>query len=405
MSRRPLTAVPFTGKLLLATVIALTAIGIVFIHSATSEGDDFPSTLARGQMEKAVLAIAGLFLIARLDYRFLDRYASTIYGGLCGILAAMIAVRLLAGGAYRHIQLHIFQVQPSELMKLGLVLGIARYLRFREDQRRAAGLIGPFLITLVPMALVLLQPDLGTSVLFPPVLFAMLFVAGARLRHLVLAATLGLAILPAVYFLGDRLPFIQSYQRDRLTAFLNWDSTTTRFQGFHLRQSEIAIGSGGAFGKGIGAGTQNVLGHLREKHTDFIFGVIAEETGFAGAAGVVFLALLVPALILRVAIQTREPFGRLVTTGIAAAFAAQSLENIGMTMGLTPITGVPLPFVSQGGSSLVASYLSIGVVLAVASRRVRVVASRDLDPSRASRAVTVEDARPSGLLQSRWPVG
>jgi rod shape determining protein RodA len=396
---------PLAGKLLLASAVALNAIGIVFIHSATAGGDDFPSDLARGQMVRAVLGLAALFVILRLDYRLLDRHAPAIYGGLCLVLAAMIAVRLFAGGAYRHIQLHVFQVQPSELMKLGLIIGLARYLRFREDQRRVIGLAAPFLLTLIPMALVLLQPDLGTSLMFPPVLLAVLLVAGARLRHLALAAAIGLAALPAAHLLGDRLPLVQAYQRDRLTAFLRRDGATARFEGFHLRQSEIAIGSGGALGKGIGQGTQNVLGHLREKHTDFIFGVIAEEMGFAGAAAVVLLAFLVPALILRVALQTREPFGRLVATGIAAAFAAQSFENIGMTMGLTPITGVPLPFVSQGGSSLVASYLSIGVVLGIASRRVCVVAPRDLDPRDPSRVATVDEARPSGLLQSRWAVG
>jgi rod shape determining protein RodA len=396
---------PLAGKLLIASVLCLNAIGLVFIHSATADGEDFPSRLARGQIIRAGLGLAGLWLITRLDYRLLDRYAHAIYGGLAAILAAMLAVRVLHGGAHRHLQLHLFQVQPSELMKLGLVIGLARYLRFREDQGQAGGLAGPFLLTLGPMALVLLQPDLGTSLMFPPVLLAMLFVAGARLRHLVLATALGLAILPAVHFLGDRVPFIRPYQRDRLTAFLRRDSSTARLQGFHLRQSEIAIGSGGALGKGIGEGTQNVLGHLREKHTDFIFGVVGEETGFAGASAVTLLAFLVPALILGVAIRTREPFGRLVATGIAAAFAAQSFQNIGMTMGLTPITGVPLPFVSQGGSSLVASYLSIGVVIGIASRRVRVVAPRDLDPAAGRRAIAVDEARPSGLLESRWPVG
>jgi rod shape determining protein RodA len=157
-------------------------------------------------------------------------------------------------------------------------------------------------------------------------------------------------------------------------------------------------------GKGFGQGTQNRLGHLPAKDTDFIFSIVAEELGFAGAASLLVLLLLVTVLILRVALTTREPFGRLVATGFGVALAVQCFENIGMTLGLTPITGIPLPFVSLAGSNLVATYLAIGIVLGIARRRVRVVAPKDLDPPEAKSLDVLREDRPAGLLQARWPV-
>ncbi len=393
-----------TKTVILAIAFVLTALGIFFVHSTTSREDAFPSPRARGQIVKAVVALAGLWLAYRFDYRHLERRAYFIYWAVAGILLGMLAVKLASGGINRFISVYIFQVQPSELMKIGLVVALARYLRFREDQRQVWGLAGPFLLTLFPMALVLFQPNLGLSLMFPPVLVAMLYVAGSKPRHLAVAVVVGLALLPAAYFLSGTFPLLQKYQRERLKSFVVRDERTNRNPGFQLRQSLIAVGSGGATGKGYGEGTQNKLGHLPEKHTDFIFAIVAEELGFAGAASVVLLYLLLVAAILRVAVYTREPFGRLTATGIAVAFAAQAFENIGMTVGLTPITGIALPFVSLAGSNLVASHLAIGIVLSIASRRVRVVATRDLDPPEAKRLHRVLDDRPAGLLQARWPV-
>jgi rod shape determining protein RodA len=393
-----------TRLALFALASILTVIGIFFIHSTTGNGEPFPSRSARGQILKGAFALLALFAIGRVDYRWLERHAYAIYAVLISILVVMLGVKLSSGGNNRFIEFDRLQLQPSELMKIGLVLALARYLRFREDQRRVRGLVGPFILTIVPMALVLLQPDLGTSLMFPPVLLGMLFVAGAKPRHLSLALFLGLLLLPAAYFLGDRIPFLKEYQRDRIMAYVKRDETTARGKGFQLRQSEIAIGSGGLTGKGFGEGTQNTLRYLPEKHTDFIYSIISEELGFAGAASVVVFFLLLVLLILKVAVYTREPFGRLAVTGIGVAFAAQSFENLGMTMGLTPITGIPLPFVSLGGSSLLTSFLFLGIALNIASRPVRVVATRDLDPSDRKKILAILEDKPAGLLQSRWPV-
>jgi rod shape determining protein RodA len=245
--------------------------------------------------------------------------------------------------------------------------------------------------------MVLVQPDLGTSLMFPPVLLGMLFVSGARPRYLVLAVIVGASLLPAAYYLGDRIPLFRGHQQDRVNAFFRQDSD-------HLRQSMIAIGSGGLEGKGYGQGTQNTLRHLPEKHTDFIYSIVAEEWGFLGAGAVALLFTVFVTGILRVAVFTREPFGRLAVAGVAVVFAAQSVENMGMTMGLLPITGVPLPFVSQGGTSLVASYGALAIAFNVAVRRVRVVATRDLAPRDPGEPPTMIEDRAAGLLENRWSV-
>jgi rod shape determining protein RodA len=388
---------------LFSLAFGLTVVGVLFVHSTTPGDDPFPSGAARAQILKAVVAIAGFLVVSRLDYRLLDHFAWLIYGAGVLVLSGLLGVKLLFGGLQSSIRFDLFQVQPSEFMKIALVLALARYLRYREDQRQVLGLAAPFLITVLPMALVLLQPDLGTSLMFPPVLLGMLLVAGARPRHLALALLGGLLLLPAAYFLGDRLPLVRDYQRDRIIAYVHRDEVTRQNQGLQLHQSEIAIGSGGLLGKGYTQGTQNRYSFVPEDHTDFIYSIIGEETGFVGAFAVLLSYVLLIVLILNVAIATREPFGRLVAAGIAVAFAAQTLENLGMTMGLTPITGLPLPFVSYGGSSLVTSYLALGIVVAVARRPVRVVASRDLSPRERRRVVLVPD-RPAGLIHRLWPV-
>lgn len=384
--------------------LLLAVAGVLFVHSTTSTGGSFPSQDARGQMIKAAVGLVGLWILTRLDYRFFERNAYVIYFGVIGLLTVMLAIKLGTGGRNRFINLGFFQIQPSEFMKFGLIAALAKYLRYREDQRTPGGLVGPLLLALVPMALVLLQPNLGLSLMFPPILVAMLFAAGAKPRHLILSTTFGILILPAAYFVGDRVPLLMEYQKTRIRSFFVRDDSTSKNQGYQLQQSIIAVGSGGPLGVGYHEGNQNVLEHLPEKETDFIFSIVAEETGFAGAAGVVAVYWVFVLSILGVSYRTREPFGRLLTAGIAVAFAAQSFENIGMTVGITPITGVALPFLSLAGSTLVSSFAMVGIVISVARHPVRVVASRDLDPRERRRLVPLIEERPGGLLQSRWPI-
>ena len=387
---------------ILLLTLSLIVVGIFFVHSTTTAGESFPSRAAKGQIAKAIVALAALLVVSRIDYRFFEKWAFGFYGLLLCVLGAMVAVKLTYGGIVRSLDLLFVQIQPSEIMKTVLILALALFLRHRRDQARLHGLLLPCLMTMVPMAMVLLQPDLGTSLMFPPVLLGMLLVAGARRRHLAFAVLVGPALLITAYCVGD--PLMKDYQRARLRSFIQQDATTLANDGFQLHQSKIAIGSAGLLGKGFAKGTQNRLRFLPERHTDFIFSVIAEELGFVGALALILAYVVLILLILHVAWATREPFGRLVATGVGIALAAQTMQNLGMTVGLTPITGLPLPFVSFGGSSLVTSALAIGVVLSVARCPVRVVASRDLVPSERRRLVCLEERKPAGLLDRLWPV-
>ncbi len=397
-----------TRALLLGSALLLTAVGIAFVHSTTApDGTGFPSELAADQIKKAAVGMLFLLAVIAFDYRIIERAAYPIYGALILVLAGLLVAKRASGEQLvRWIQVGFVNIQPSELMKIALVLALARYLKFRSDIRSLAGLAGPFALTLVPFLLIVLQPNLGTALMLPPILMALLFVGGARRAHLFAAIALGALLFPAILATNAYLPeisarFIKGYQVTRLTAFLYRDGETVKTSGYQLQESLLSFRGGGLTGRGYQEGEQNNLGFLPARHTDFIFAVIGEEWGFIGAVAVVLTFFALVVLSLRVAFRTREPFGRLVASAIAVGFAAQGLENFGMTVGLTPITGVPLPFVSFGGSSLVASYLALGLVLNIGYRRVRVVASQDLNPVEEARVMVVVDEHPAGA--QRFP--
>lgn len=383
--------------------LALTLIGIVSVRSTTM---DFPGPFALKQVLFAALGVLVLVIVATMDYRQLERWSLVIYGGLIVLLLLLILARNF--GVVSRWLLPGKSIQPSELMKVVVILVLARYLRFRKDQRRLGGLLGPILLTFVPMLLVFAQPDLGTSLMLPPILLAMLFVSGARRAHLIAALCLGILLVPSALLVHRYLPpsysekIIKPYQVQRLTSFLRPDSDQLG-AGYQINQSLISFGSGGATGKGWAEGTQNRLGLLPANHTDFVFAVIGEEWGFAGTSTVLIFYLGLIFFAVQIALQTREPFGRLVAAGVATLLAAQGFENFGMTLGLTPITGIPLPFVSYGGSSLLTSFLAVGILLNIGLRRVIVMASQDLNPHDDRRAVPVIDDHPAGATM--WPDG
>jgi rod shape determining protein RodA len=396
-----------TRALLLFAGLALTGIGVAFIQSTSPETEGFLSDKARDQLAKAGVGFLLMLAVIAFDYRLIERIAYLVYAGLVAVLAVLLVVKRASGEELmRWVQIGFLNIQPSELMKISLVLALARYLKFRSDLRSLAGLIAPFLLTMVPFFLVVAQPNLGTALMLPPILLAMLFIGGARRLHLLSALLAGALLFPALLLANHYLPqvstrLVKDYQVRRLTAFLQRDEKTEQTAGYQLRESLIAFRDGGLTGTGFGQGPQNNLDFLPAKHTDFIFPVIGEEWGFLGAASVVFLFFSLVVLCLRVALRTREPFGRLVASAIAVGFAAQGLENFGMTLGLTPITGVPLPFVSFGGSSLVTSCLALGLVLNVGYRRVRVMASQDLNPIHEERVLLVIDEHPAGAQRFR----
>jgi cell division protein FtsW (lipid II flippase) len=256
-------------------------------------------------------------------------------------------------------------MQPSEVMKVILVVVLAGYIRYGHSHRTFRGLFGPFALTLVPVLLIMKQPDLGTALLFVPVLFVMLYVAGAQPRHLGVVAGLGLL---AGVFLYATPGLLNEYQKNRVRAFLlqgKEDTDLRRGLGHQNYVSRIVAGTATTFGTGTGEETREAVRDLSESHSDFIYPVILSAFGLAGGAGVLLLYALLVWLMLHTALRVREPSGRLLAVGVAALIAGQSLINAAMALGLLPIVGMPLPFLSAGGSSLMTSFIGLGLVLNV----------------------------------------
>ena len=343
--------------------LVATAIGVAYVHSA-SWSPALGEYLPYGRMQAlwTLVALGGFVVAARLPRRWWERYAEVAYVGIVVLLAGLPFVGLLVNGARAWYRFGPVKLQPAELLKVVLVVAIAKSLSSSKGVRSFSGFVKPFGLAALPLSLVLLQPDLGTVLVFFPAIFCMLFVAGARLRYFVIVAVIVMAAAPAVYFLK-----LKPYQRDRIAVFLD-PTLDPMGAGFQAIQSRIAIGAGGAGGAGWGQGSQTQLNYLPDSHTDFIFAVVAEEGGFTVAGGLLLILGLVIVCGLGVAYRARDPFARLVATGICCLFAGQMMVNVGMTMGLMPVTGVTLPFVSYGGSSLLSSYVALGVVCAMAAQ-------------------------------------
>lgn len=270
--------------------------------------------------------------------------------------------------------------EPSELMKISFILVLARYLRYRDNYRTMSGLLPPFLLTLLPAILILKQPDLGVAALFVPTLFTLLFVAGAKVKHLLAIVGLALVLVPLLWLSGDEnvplfshLPsIVQKYQRARVAGLLSRDPKTLRQAGFQQLRALTAMGSGGPTGKGAG---DIPVGHgVPEGQNDMIFAIIGEQFGLVGSIAVLTAYIVLFIAGIEIASATREPFGRLVAIGLVALLAAQAILNLSVVMRLFPVTGVTLPFVSYGGSSLVASYIAAGFLLNIGQNRPLVIA-------------------------------
>ena len=359
----------------LAAAGGLVAFSVIFIfsasfHAATREQAGF----AKMQIVWIAISIAVSASLIFIRPESLRAAAPWIYCASLGLLIAVFFIGTAQKGAARWIVVGPMRLQPSECSKLATILMLAWYLSANVERARTRrGLMGAFLVSVVPLALILKEPDLGTALLFIPTTFAVLFAAGAKKRHLALAAAVMLALLP----LGWRF-VLKPYQKCRLLAFLNPEEPqrvmekflstdemkNVRFaDSYQLRQALTAIGSGGVWGKGWRRGTQNTLGYLPERHTDFIFAVIAEEWGLFGCLfllGLLFLLIIGGA---ETASRAPDNFARLATVGIITMIGAQAAVNIGMNVGLLPITGVTLPFVSYGGSSMFASLVCVFIIL------------------------------------------
>ncbi len=353
---------------LLVVTLLLSAFGALMIYSATVHQQTTAGIdpYLRKQLVYMVVGFVVLFLVAVFDYRYLRAFAAFIYGGIIlGLLIVLSPIGSTQLGATRWIDLGSFQVQPSELAKIGIIITLAAYLAERKGEVRARDVAVCCAMVAVPAALIFLEPDLGTALVFVAILATLFLVAGAKIRHFVALAVVGLVVIMGSLHFG----LVKQYQIDRFTAFLN-PRPDVRSIGYNLTQAKIAIASGGIQGKGLeGKNTQTSLNFVPEQHTDFIFTAVGEQLGFLGSATLLGLFALLIWRALRIATMSRDSFGTLLACGIVALWAFQIFVNVGMTMGIMPITGIPLPFISFGGSSLITNFASIGFLLNVHMRR------------------------------------
>ena len=359
-----------------AVVAALAALGYVLqcsIREAAPDGTlEHRGYYADHQSRWYAVGALCAVLVLMVPYRVLLDRAYLVYGAGLALLLAVFVVGTTVKGARRWIDLGPAMLQPSELMKVAVLLVLARYIRFRDDQRTLRGLAIPFLLAAIPVALVLRQPDLGTALLFVPVLFAVLYASGARLRHLGLVVGMGVAFAPVIYFVA-----LHDYQRERVRTFLHLHGSGAgeseardrlRQEGWQAHQAEVAVASGGLGGLGWAEGPQNRSGAVPEHQTDFIFTVLAEEYGFAGVALMAALYGTLLHLLAGIARRTRDPAGKLLVTGVIVLLSCQAWVNLSMTVGLGPVTGVPLPFLSYGGSTTLTSFVAVALALNVGAR-------------------------------------
>lgn len=341
-----------------AVIVALA--GVCFVFSA-AYGE--AQNLAFRQLVWFGIGLVALFVVVAIGYRSFLNVSYVLYGIAILLLLAVDLLGATRLGAQRWISVGGFGIQPSELCKLAMILTLAHYLGSRvSNLYQFRRFVGAFLLVSFPMLLIIKQPDLGTALIFMPILFVMLFMWGARFRYLLGSMALGLISLPVFWL------FLKEYQRRRLLVFLN-PNIDPLGSGYTAIQSKIAVGSGGLLGKGWLMGTQNRLNFLPEHHTDFIFCVIAEEWGFIGSLILIFLYGLLVWRSLAVIERTTDPPARLLASGIVAMIFFQILVNVGMTIGLMPVVGIPLPFVSYGGSSLVVMMIAMGFLISIYKER------------------------------------
>lgn len=362
IDRRILANIDWT---ILIVVLALISVGIINLYSATSpviNSNTIPLFLR--QTYWALIGLILIVIIIFIDYHLLERFAYPIYWFSITLLLLVLFIGREASGSQRWLQIASFSFQPSELAKLAVIIALAKY--FHKDQipdgYLLKDLIPPVLITALPIILIIKEPDLGTSAMFALIAFTLfLFLKIRSISLSILAAT----ILVASPFLWRCLA---EYQKRRIITFFN-PSLDPLGDGYHITQSKIAVGSGGFWGKGFLEGTQNQLRFLPEQHTDFVFSVFAEEWGFLGSS---ILLIILFFLIIKgfdIAMQSRDKLGILLAFGIVTMFFWHIIINIGMVIGILPVVGAPLPFISYGGSALVINMAAVGILLNIHMRR------------------------------------
>ena len=350
---------------LLGLSFALGLIGLMTLYSAVASGSPSPHKLMH--MKQLIWYGFGLCVMVlsfMINYKILDRWALVIYFTCMSLLVSVLLFGKYVGGARRWLEMGPISIQPSELVKVAVIIILARYYSKHVNTGgfTLRELVKPLIFTIIPFLLIVKQPDLGTAMLIVLIAASMTLFVKIERRSLLCIIGFGTITIPLVWFL------LKGYQKKRILTFLNPDRDPLG-AGYHIIQSKIAIGSGMIFGKGFLKGTQNALSFLPEQHTDFIFSVLAEEWGLLGSMVLLFIFLMLIIWGLNVANGCRDPFGTILSVGLTAMIFWQVWINIGMVMGLMPVVGVPLPFVSYGGSSTITTMICVGILMNVSMRR------------------------------------
>jgi rod shape determining protein RodA len=350
---------------LLGLTLVLGGIGIFTLYSAVTAGDTTPLRVL--YIKQMMWFGAGFTLMTcafLFDYKKLDQWAFVIYGFCILLLICVLLFGKYVGGSRRWLAMGPFTIQPSELVKIGMIIVFARYYAKVANKRGLSfrELFIPVVLTMIPFVLIVKQPDLGTAMLMVLIVGSITFFIKIERRSLLCIIGAGIVTVPLVW--GS----LKGYQKQRILTFLNPDRDPLG-AGYHIIQSKIAIGSGMITGKGFLKGTQNSLSFLPEQHTDFIFSVLAEEWGFVGAVILLLVFLMLIIWGLNIAYTCRDPFGTILCFGVTAMIFWQVFINIGMVMGLMPVVGIPLPLISYGGSSVITVMLGIGLMMNVSMRR------------------------------------
>ncbi|MCK4900102.1 MAG: rod shape-determining protein RodA [Anaerolineales bacterium] len=350
--------------LLLGAVAVLVIIGITMIRSAVAGNIELAELdLVQRQLIFAVVGFVVIILTASIDYHLWSSISRTLYVGMFGLLAVLSIVGAAVFGSARWFDTGLVLIQPSELAKIVMILVLADYFaRNNEKLHDMRWVLRSFLLTMGVVGWILLQPNLSTSIVIIVIWFALLWAAGLRLKHLIAFTAAGIVLPIAAW------PFLVDYQQARIMNFLFPDLTARHGEIYNIQQALISIGSGGWFGQGYGSGSQVQLRFLKVRWSDFIFSAMAEEFGFIGILVIMFLLLFVIYRCLRAARLARDTFGALIAYGVATLIAFQAVVNIGVNLNLMPATGLTLPFVSYGGSSLLSALLGIGLVESVILR-------------------------------------
>jgi rod shape determining protein RodA len=353
---------------LLLTTLALIAVSLVVLDGMSSGSTGGPDYLVVRQAAYAVLGLGLMLVLARIDYSRFRELKVGLYGAMLGLILLVLAAGGVTRGSRRWLELPFFRFQPSELGKVLLVLALSAFIieRVRRlSDREVTSRI--MLLALVPTLLVMAQPDIGTGIVYVSIVLALLFVAGTKWTHFAALGSLALAAVMLVLVVAPAagVPILKGYQRERLTAFLDKEKADPGDEGYQLKQATIAIGSGRNTGRGAERATQTRLDFVPERHTDFVFAVVGERYGFVGAGLVLSLYALLIWRGLRILTLAKNLYGALLAGGISVMLMAEVFVNVGGNVGIMPITGIPLPLMSYGGSSVIVTLIAIGILQSI----------------------------------------